>query len=133
MPSVKGLSQNGQKKSEIVSTWQSERISIALVKGLKACDVIKRDNEILAHTIDGQYFMLDVANDSIEECIREVEKRDVIIERQISEYNLLEDLNKSLKADLKKERRKGVWKDIKTVGAFIIGAGLGYLGANSLN
>jgi hypothetical protein len=77
--------------------------------------------------------MLDVANDRIEECIREVEKRDVIIERQISEYNLLEDLNKSLKADLKKERRKGVWKDIKTVGAFIIGAGLGYLGANSLN
>ena len=130
MPSVKGLSQDGQKNGGIVSTWQNERLSVALVKGLKACDVIRQDNQILANTIDSQYLMLDLAKDRIEDCIREVEKRDYIIERKDSEYKSLEELNESLRQDLRKERRRGVWKNVKTVGAFILGGAVGYFGAD---
>lgn len=76
--------------------------------------------------------MIDVAKERINECITEVEKRDYIIARKDSEYELLEDLNTSLRQDLKKERRKGVWKDVKTVGAFILGGAVGYFGADIL-
>lgn len=124
------LSQNGRTKSE--GTQFNREKSVVIGEALVVCDFAIKKVDILVNTISSQDLMLDVAKDKIEDREREIQKRDYIIERKDSEYKSLEDLNESLRQDLKKERRKGVWKDVKTVGAFILGAGLGYLGADMI-
>lgn len=98
-----------------------------MVKGLIACDVIKHDNQILANTIDQQYFMLDIAKQQNAECLNEVQKRDDIIERQNREFEMSERLNDELKKTNSLLRRKLKSRKIMTYAGILIGAGGGIL------
>ena len=128
--SLPTLSQNGRTKSE--GTRFNRETSVVIGEALVACDFAFKKVDILVNTISSQDLMLEVAKDNLDDRDREIQKRDYIIARKDSEYKSLEDLNESLRQDLRKERRKGVWKDVKTVGGFILGGAVGYFGADMI-
>ena len=108
-----------------MATWQNREVAVLLAQGLAKCDIVKKDNEILANTIDQQYVMMKKVTNEVKDCFREVQKRDDVIDRQELEKELLTDMNKELKADLRKTSRQLKWKKIEGWGKFIFGVGLG--------
>lgn len=109
-----------------MATWQNREVAVLLSQGLVKCDIIKKDNAILANTIDSQYLMLNVAKDKINEGIREIEKRDDLIFRLNNEFKMAQEINSNQSKTINQLERKIVFGKWKVGGGVVIGIGIGY-------
>ena len=93
------------------------------------CEAYEKKNKVLLNTIENQKLLMDLAEEKIIKSIREVEKRDHVINRKDSEFQILLDLNESLKKNVQIERRKKNANKLLYAG---LGIGLGFLSAKTV-
>jgi len=70
------------------------------------CDAAKKENQVLKDAVKNQELMMYLAKKRLEESNREVQKREDVIDRKDSEFEMLQTLNAHLKSELQKEKFK---------------------------
>jgi hypothetical protein len=93
------------------------------------CEAYEKKNKILLNTLENQKLLMDLAEEKIIKSIREVEKRDDVIDRKDSEFEMLQTLNADLKSELQKEKfkkslNKYIYLGIGLVGGYFIASGI---------
>jgi len=93
------------------------------------CEAYEKKNKVLLNTIENQKLLMDLAEEKIIKSIREVEKRDHVINRKDSEFEMLQTLNADLKSELQKEKfkkslNKYIYLGIGLAGGYFIASGV---------
>ena len=93
------------------------------------CDAAKKENQVLKEAVKNQELMMYLAKKRLERSNREVEKRDDVIDRKDSEFEMLQTLNADLKSELQKEKfkkslNKYIYLGIGLAGGYFIASGV---------
>jgi ABC-type multidrug transport system fused ATPase/permease subunit len=93
------------------------------------CEAYEKKNKVLVNSIENQKLLIDLAEEKIIKSIREVQKRDDVIERKDSEFEMLQTLNADLKSELQKEKfkkslNKYIYLGIGLAGGYFIASGV---------
>jgi ABC-type multidrug transport system fused ATPase/permease subunit len=93
------------------------------------CEAYEKKNKVLVNSIENQKLLIDLAEEKIIKSIREVQKRDDVIERKDSEFEMLQTLNAHLKSELQKEKfkkslNKYIYLGIGLAGGYFIASGV---------
>lgn len=101
MSSYSALCQNGQKETGV---YLNRQITVQLVQGLINCDYGKKENELLTNTLEQKDVMITELGFLIRNAIKELEKRDDVISRNVIAIDKANEIIKDLKDNLEKER-----------------------------
>lgn len=80
--------------------------SVKIIQDLIACDYIQKEIKIILNTIKQKDVIIESKSMEVSDLSREIQKRDDVIDRINSEFELLQKMNQNLRIAFEKESRK---------------------------